>query len=254
MGKPVVFCKECKKNRHCLVRPLERWYNRPDSIREEHLARRIAFFGGTFDPVHHGHLIVARVLGAVCRFERIVLVPAAVPPHKPPPLACGAHRLAMLQLATDQDDRLDVSDLELGRSGPSYTLDTLTALRQQHGPDVELYWIIGTDMLAELPNWRRVENVLEIARIVVASRLTRPEAPEDVLAHLRGKLPRKHLKHLREGLVETPLISISSSAIRRRLEANQSVRFMVPSVVNDYIAVHRIYQGASSVHRQGSKP
>jgi nicotinate-nucleotide adenylyltransferase len=208
------------------------------------LARRIAFFGGTFDPVHHGHLIVARVLAAVCEFERIVLVPAAVPPHKPPPLACGAHRLAMLQLATTQEDRLDVSDLELGRSGPSYTLDTLTALRRQHGPDVELHWIIGTDMLTELPSWHRVENVLEMARIVVASRPPWQETLEDVLTHLRGRLPEEHLKHLRAGQVETPLISISSSAIRSRLEANQSVRFMVPPVVDDYIAEHHIYQGA----------
>ena len=205
------------------------------------MAEQIVLFGGSFDPVHVGHLIVARALAEACGFERITFVPAAKRPHKPAACAAAEHRLAMLRLAVTGEKVFDICELELRRAGPSYTCDTLAALRGQHGGDPALHWVIGADMLEDLPSWQRVEQVLAMAKIVVASRPPWDQRLEEIFARLRGVFPDRQIALLRQSVVQTPLIEISSSEIRARVAAGRSIRHLVPEAVMDYIAEHRLY-------------
>jgi nicotinate-nucleotide adenylyltransferase len=212
------------------------------------MASGVCLFGGTFDPVHHGHLIVARAVAEKLGFSRVVLIPANTPPHKPPACASAADRLAMVHLAVAGDELFEVSDLELDRPGPSYTLDTLQAIRPRVGAGEKLHWLIGLDSLADLPHWHHVGEVLELASILVAARPGNGGA-ETALAGLAGKLEDRHLHRLREGLVATPLIDISSTDIRRRVREGQSIRYLVPDAVARYIADHRLYRTTDSHER-----
>ena len=144
-------------------------------------------FGGTFDPVHNGHLIVARAVAEQRGFGRVVLIPAAAPPHKPGPAATGPQRLEMLQAAVAGEALFEVCDLELHRSGPSYTIDTVNALQEGAGNALRIHLLIGTDMLRELPSWHRVAELLERAEILTALRRSDPAEPDDPLAALDRK-------------------------------------------------------------------
>ena len=206
------------------------------------MAETVALFGGTFDPVHLGHLITARAVAERCGFERITLVPAAAPPHKQGPRATGAERMDMLRLAIEGDPLLDICDLELGRTGLSYTYDTLKAVRAARGPGARLHWIIGADMLDGLHTWHRAGEVLNLARVVVAARPPWNERIDEILAGLRGRLGANHVESLRRGLVTTPLIDISSTDIRRRAAEGRPIRYLVPETVRAYIETKGIYR------------
>jgi len=203
--------------------------------------RQMVLFGGTFDPVHHGHLIVARALAERCGFERVSFVPAGRPPHKRPDCAAAEHRLQMLRLAIAGEKIFDVCDIELSRSGPSYTVDTLVELRRRCGRDAALHWVIGADMLEDLPNWRDAEGVLGMARIVVAARPPWNRRMDRILAGLRDRLGAEHAQRLGRAVVQTPLIDISSSQIRRRLQTGMSIRYLIPERVAAYLRKHRLY-------------
>lgn len=205
------------------------------------MASDICLFGGTFDPVHHGHLIIARAVAEAKGFSRVTLVPANSPPHKPPARASAADRLAMVKLAVEGDGLFEVCDLELHRRGPSYTLDTLQALRRKLS-GARLHWLVGMDSLGDLPHWHRVEEVLELAHILIAARPMEGQRPQDALAALAGKLPEHHLRHLRDAIVPTPLIDISSTDIRRRVHQGRPIRYLVPEPVAHYIAEHGLYR------------
>ncbi len=202
----------------------------------------MVLFGGTFDPVHFGHLIAARAVAEQRGFDRITLIPTARPPHKTNANASGEHRLAMLEGATRGDELFEISQIELYRAGPSFTFDTLRALRDEHGPDTRLYWIIGADMLAGLDTWSRAEEVLEMAEIIVAARPPFQEEVERVFLELEGKLPRERIERIRAGLTATPLIDISSSDIRKRVTEGCSVRYLVPEPIRVYIDEHALYR------------
>ena len=131
----------------------------------------ILLFGGTFDPIHHGHLIVARQVAERLGVKKVVLIPSARPPHKHSSVVANAeHRLRMVQLAVEADALFDVCDCELRRAGVSYTLDTVRHLRDLHGPAIRLYWLIGADTIRELPNWHKLADLLNECTIVTASR------------------------------------------------------------------------------------
>ncbi|MCJ7543136.1 MAG: nicotinate-nucleotide adenylyltransferase [Phycisphaerae bacterium] len=207
------------------------------------MAKDLCLFGGTFDPVHYGHLIIARAVAEAKGFSRVTLVPANNPPHKPPTRAPAADRLEMLKLAVEGDGLFEVCDLELHRQGPSYTLNTLQALRDKPA-GARMHWLIGADSLAELPHWHRVEEVLDLARLLIAARPMEGRSAEDALASLAGKLPERHLRALRDAIVPTPLIDISSSDIRRRVHQGRSIRYLVPEPVARYIAERGLYRDA----------
>ena len=206
------------------------------------MAERLALFGGTFDPIHFGHLITARGIAEKCRFERITLVPAAAPPHKDPAHAGAAHRLAMLELVAMEDPLFDICTLELHRTGPSYTYDTLVALCERGGEDTELNWIIGADMLAGLGRWHRLEDLVDLARVVVGSRPPFSGRIDELLKDLSGALPPGKIEAIRESVVQTPLIDISSSDVRRRVAAGLSAQYLIPDCIRSYIAKHGLYR------------
>jgi nicotinate-nucleotide adenylyltransferase len=202
---------------------------------------RMVLFGGAFDPVHHGHLIVARAVAEHCGYDRITLVPSAGPPHKDPARAPPADRLAMLRLAVEGEELFDICDIELRRGGTSYTFDTLTALRERLGPAGEVHLVIGADMLADLPNWHRSQELVELARIVVVPRRPWQQRMNELLAALRRCFRPEAVERLAESLVPTPLIDISSTAIRQRVAEGLSIRFLVPQRVRQYIERHGLY-------------
>ena len=202
----------------------------------------MAFFGGTFDPVHFGHLITARAVAEQLCFERITLVPAATPPHKDDARATAEHRLAMLQLAVKDDPLFDICRLELSRAGPSYTFDTLTALRAQYGPEAELNWVIGADMLEDLGAWHRAEELLALARVIVAYRPPWQERIPQLLDGLKDSLPSECIEALKGNLVATPLIDVSSCQIRQRVSDGLTVRYLTPASVSAYIARRHLYR------------
>ncbi len=204
------------------------------------MGKRIVCLGGSFDPVHNGHLIVARAVAEARGYQRVMIVPAATPPHKPAARATGRRRVEMLRLATAGDELFEVNEIELRREGPSYTLDTVCQLRGRAG-DVEVHWIVGTDMLADLPKWHRAPEVIAEATIVTAARPGWNDRIEDILSDLADHFGAEAVEGIRAGVVRTPLIEISSTDIRRRVRAGLSVRYMVPEPVEVYIAEQGLY-------------
>lgn len=213
----------------------------------------IAIYGGTFDPVHLGHLIVARAVAERCGFRRVTLMPSASPPHKSAALSSPTDRLEMLRLAVADDPLFEVSDLELRRSGPSYTIDTLAELGRQADPGAGIAWIIGADMLAILPKWHRAAEVVRQARIITAVRpgwdnregtpqtATQPVVPKELERDLREAFGPDISSRLLADVVQTPRIEISSTDIRERCAAGLSIRYLVPPAVEQYIRERNLY-------------
>jgi nicotinate-nucleotide adenylyltransferase len=196
---------------------------------------RIGILGGTFNPPHIGHLICGQEAHRELGLDRVLLVPARIPPHKPVEQDPGAeHRLAMCRLAVGGDPRFEVSELELGRDGPSYTVDTLRQLRE-HAPHDELVLILGGDIAAGLPSWHMPEQVLELATLAVARRRGTPRGEvERGLATLAGG-DSAHF-------FQMPRIGVSSTMLRRRVRAGQPIRWFVTDPVRDYIEHHQLYR------------
>jgi nicotinate-nucleotide adenylyltransferase len=197
---------------------------------------RIGILGGTFNPPHLGHLVCAQEAYRELELDRVMLIPARIPPHKPVEDEPGPeHRLALCQLATQNDDRFAVSDLELRRDGPSYTVDTLEQLSSQE-PSNELFLIVGGDIAAGLPRWHQPERVLELATLAIAERRgTARSAVDAALGSLRGGE--------RARFFQMPRIGVSSTMIRRRVAADQPIRYLVPDRVVEYIERHQLYGG-----------
>jgi nicotinate-nucleotide adenylyltransferase len=199
------------------------------------MTKRMALFGGSFDPVHHGHLIIARTIAEHRGFERITFMPAGAPPHKPPPVAPAGVRLEMLRAAIVGNPLFDVCDLETRRGGPSYTIDTLEELRRLRGRETELFWIIGADMLKDLHLWRRACEVVDAAQILTAMRPPWDQRMPSLLACLREHFSPAQVARLEQGVVQTPVIDISSSEIRRRAADGLPLDYLAPREVLDVI-------------------
>lgn len=194
-----------------------------------HGLRRIGVFGGTFDPIHLGHLAAANEVGSLLGLDRVLLVPANEQPLKPAPHASAEHRLAMTRLATQGNDLLAVSTVDLDRGGATYTVDTLADLAREH-PDAELTFIAGADAVASLDQWKDPERLRTLARFVG---VTRPghETP-------RGE----------SGLhvVEVPGVAVSSTEVRRRIRAGAPIRYLVPDAVVEYVERNQLYLGGNA--------
>ncbi len=197
---------------------------------------RIGILGGTFNPPHLGHLICAQEAYTQLGLDLVLLMPARIPPHKAVAAEPGPeHRLELCRRAVAGDQRFAVSDLEMRRDGPSYTVDTLEELHSQT-PDSELFLIVGGDVAAGLPRWRDPERVLALARLAVAKRRgTSRSAVEAALERLRGGE--------RAAFFRMPRIGVSSTMVRTRTGAGQPIRYIVPDAVADYINEHGLYGG-----------
>jgi nicotinate-nucleotide adenylyltransferase len=195
---------------------------------------RIGVFGGTFDPVHLGHLILAEQCREQGRLEQVWFVPAARPPHKPErELTPFAQRVEMLNLAIAGQPAFRVEELENDRPGPGYTADTLEELHKRH-PEHEWFLVIGGDALRDLPGWYDRRRIVAQAELLV---MPRPGADLPAAEELRGKLG----PDLRMQFIDVPPIGISSSDLRERLRDGRSVRFLVPRAVEAYIRDKQLF-------------
>ncbi|CAM4000269.1 nicotinate-nucleotide adenylyltransferase [Cohnella lubricantis] len=192
---------------------------------------RTGLMGGTFDPIHLGHLLAAEAAREAADLDEVWFIPTNVPPHKAQPGADAQARLEMVKLAIADHPAFRAEDAELVRGGVSYTVDTVAALREHH-PDRSFYWIVGTDMMNDLPNWRRIEELAAQVRFVCLRR-----QGEDSEA---SALPA----YLRDNILQAPMppIGISSTAIRDRLREGRSIRYQVPDAVRDYIGRNGLYE------------
>lgn len=189
-------------------------------------------FGGSFNPIHHGHLVSARAVAEEQGFDRVLLIPSAQPPHKPgaTDLAAPHHRLAMCRLAVEGDPLFDVSDLELTRTGPSYTIDTARELKRRGWGEV--HWLIGADMVPILPKWHEPDNLL---REVTFWLVARPGWAIDW-----SSLPEAY-QHLAERTVKVPQVQLSATLLRERIAAGRSIAYLTPPAVCRYVREQRLY-------------
>ena len=195
---------------------------------------RLGIFGGTFDPIHIAHLAVAEEAAETLGLERVLFMPAGIPPHKPDrAITDGEHRLAMVELAIAGNESFAADRRELDRPGRSYTVDTLEALRRETASDLVL--VISADSFLGLMSWREPRRILELARIAVAPRDGYPAAGPDFLA--------AHLPDLadRATFLDGPHIRLSASELRARAAAGRSLRYLVPDAVAAYIGDHALY-------------
>ena len=202
--------------------------------------QRILLFGGTFDPIHNGHLIVSRAAAELLGVDRLILIPAAQPPHKSSTtLAPAEDRLRMAQLAVADDELIHACDCELNRPGPSFTLDTVNHMRSVFGPRAKLYWLIGADTIKELTTWYKITQIINECTIVTARR---PGYTDADLASLQSTFDDQQISVIREHMLDTPTIDISATAIRRRIREGLSIRHLVPTPAHDYILTHDLYR------------
>lgn len=200
------------------------------------MAERIGIFGGSFNPVHTGHLVMAQDAADHYGLHKVIWVPAAQPPHKPS-LAPAADRLEMLRLAVQGDARFEVSEEEIARGGVSYTVDTLKRLQERYAA-ARLHLIIGGDTLRELHTWKDILTILELVQVVTVAR---PGfAAEKMDPALLG-LPEPWPHRLLANVVTGHLVEISASDIRQRIQRGQSIRYLVPEAVERYIQNRRLY-------------
>lgn len=187
--------------------------------------RRVGILGGTFNPVHHGHLIMAEQVRSQLGLDKVLFMPDNMPPHVDAKDAIdGKYRLEMVKLAIDSNPHFDVEDSELRRGGVSYTYDTMKELTVRH-PDVEYYFIIGGDMVEYLPKWYRIDDLVKLVRFVGVERPG-----------------YRHHSEYPIVWVDAPHLEISSSMIREKIEQNCSIKYLVPDAVEEYIRKEGLYR------------
>ena len=217
---------------------------------------RLGVLGGTFDPVHLGHLLVAEQAREALALDRVLLIPAARPPHKPEaPIAAFADRLRMVALARDGCDHLLASDLEADPLQPSFTVDTLRRLRASTPELGELWLLVGSDSIADLPGWRDPREILRLARLAVYPRPREgederspgngPESPDRESPEEAASAPASVLSGVPVRRLEGPRLRLSSTEIRERVRSGRSIRFLVPEAVRAYILERGLYRGGA---------
>jgi nicotinate-nucleotide adenylyltransferase len=214
----------------------------------------ICLIGGTFDPIHYGHLRLAEEMGETLRLAEVRLIPSGTPPHRGAPAAAAAHRRAMVRLAAAGNPRFTIDDRELRREGPGYTYDTLVGIRAECGESRPIVLVLGADAFLEFAAWHRWHDIFQLAHIAVAHR------PGYPVAHWDERMPQPLAREYAARLMQLPLathlqpaggvvvipftaLDISATLIRERLQAGASARYLLPDSVIDYIRKHRLYHG-----------
>jgi nicotinate-nucleotide adenylyltransferase len=199
--------------------------------------QNIGVLGGTFDPVHNGHLIIAEEARLKLGLERVIFVPAGEPwlkDHRD--ISPGEDRMAMIRLAIVPNPYFRTSSVDLTRTGPSYTVDTLTDLRHELGEEANLYFILGLDAVAEILSWRKPDEIITLCRLVGAKR---PGHRTINLKHLERNIPGIARRFI---VLDNPLIDISSSVIRERVARGLPITGLVPDTVERYINEKGLYR------------
>jgi nicotinate-nucleotide adenylyltransferase len=209
---------------------------------------RIGVFGGTFDPVHQGHLILAEQCREQGRLDQVWFIPSARPPHKREnQLTPFARRVEMLALAIAGQPAFRIDELENEQAGPNYTVRTLEEIHRRH-PDSEFALIIGSDCLPDLPHWYEPQRLVSLATLLIAAR---PGFPVGTPEQLRNALGLPETAALRWQTVEMPFIAIASRDLRRRAAEGRSLRYLVPRPVEVYIETHHLYRDEAQANAGG---
>lgn len=204
---------------------------------------RLGIYGGSFSPIHLGHLLLAEACREYHRLDEVWFLPAATSPLKQDfRMTSDAHRAAMVELAIAGHGAFRMSRLELDRGGVSYTVDTLRDIQHQM-PEAELFLLVGADSIADFPRWRAIEKICSLAQVCAVGR-TGYDLGD--LSHLGGELSAAQIQRLRDHFVPMPLVEISSSDIRERLGSGRSIRYMVPRSVEKYIETQRVFSSQPS--------
>ena len=202
----------------------------------------IGLFFGSFNPIHVGHLIIANVMVESADLDEVWFIVSPLNPFKKSSrsLIHEFDRIDMVELAVEDNPAFKASDIEFHLPKPSYTIDTIREFQQSLGPDTNLFWLIGSDMLADLPTWHGVSQLLDMVNIIVVSRAgsLQPNFPS-----LRPTLTVEQINKIRAHALEVPLIDISSTMLRQRIAQDQSVRYFLPEPVLEFIYERKLYCG-----------
>lgn len=194
--------------------------------------KKIGIMGGTFDPIHVGHLMIAEAVWDEYKLEKVLFIPSANPPHKHDVMTSARHRFNMTLLATCSNPHFEVSSIEMDRTGPSYTIDTIKALKKIYGDDTDFYFIIGADCIHELPSWHKIEELLKICKFIATKR---PSYKLDL------SIIAKEFSDYNIQLLETPELEISSTDIRQRIKKGYSIQYITTEQVQQYIRKEELY-------------
>jgi nicotinate-nucleotide adenylyltransferase len=197
--------------------------------------RRMGIMGGTFDPIHYGHLVIANEVLDKYKMERVIFVPAGNPPHKEVTSASAFDRFLMTNIATLSNNKFVVSDIEIKSSEKSYTIDTVRKLMQEY-ENTEFYFITGMDAILELPTWRDTENLLKLCKFIGVSRSGYGTSQIEMKINA--------IKNIHEGQIEllkVPMLEISSTDIRQRIKLKKSAKYLLPEMVEKYIYKNNLY-------------
>ena len=212
----------------------------------------IGILGGTFDPIHHGHLCLAQEVLEQCRLGAVRFIPTGTPPHREAPRANAAQRLAMVKLALQGNVQFELDEREIHKNDPCYTVDTLAGLRSDFGTQQSLCLLMGGDAFLQLHTWHRWEHLFELAHIVVVQRAGMPLG--NAMKNADAKLQAEYQARLapspaalaetpagRIAVIDMPALEISATNIRRRINEHRSIRYLVPDAVHDYILSNHLY-------------
>jgi len=210
------------------------------AVNNSMIERRIALYGGSFDPIHLGHTRVARAAAEQIGAETVIFIPAKCSPLKSlSPHAKDDDRLQMALLATANNDAFAVSDCELKRPAPSFTIDTVRLFQREYGGDVAIHWLLGADSVNDLAHWYKIEELIEECHLTTMQRAGYLPPDFDRFASLWGS---RRIAKLKQNVVHTPLIDISSTEVRRRLAAGEDVSGILHPDVAAYVRAHGLYR------------
>jgi len=204
------------------------------------VTRRIALFGGTFDPIHLGHTTVADAAARQIGAERVIFIPARISPLKGFfPFARDDDRLKMIELAIAGHASFAASDCELKRPAPSYTLDTVRQFQRDYGPGTQIHWLIGADGVGDLVHWHKVQELIDECFLTT---MRRPGFPRPDFDRFEPRWGSQRVAKLKQNIIETPLVNVSSTEVRKRLAAGEDVTEVLHPDVLRYIRVHKLYR------------
>lgn len=195
---------------------------------------RLAIMGGTFDPIHYGHLVAAEAARMEFALDQVIFVPSGEPPHKHGQVISPVQdRWNMTTLAVASNPYFKLSKVELERYGPSYTVDTIDWFRENFGPKTEIFFITGADAILEILTWKKVDLLMDLCKFIA---VTRPGFNLNKLAHV---LPERYVNKIE--MLEVPGLDISSTGIRRRVKEGRTIKYLVPEKVENYILENKLY-------------
>lgn len=204
------------------------------------MKQNIIIFGGTFDPIHNGHMRVAEHAIERLKGDKLVFVPAKRSPHKQvAPFASGRDRIEMIRRAIGEAARFAVNDCEIKREEPSYTIDTIRFFRGVYGPDAQLFLLVGADGLKDLSRWYKIEQLLDECMVCL---MVRPGLPVPDTQAFQNVFSSKHIEKIRSRILSNPLVNISSTQIRKLVSERGDISSLVPAAVCEYIRTHDLYR------------